>query len=236
MAELVANCPRCGAKHITFNVTAANIVSIQYNWQNWYEAFAICRNCNQTTIFVLSESSSANHQHMHKVGLLNVTGSLNNFVNIEDYISQKNAAAIEPPNFLPKNIELAFREGAACLAIGCNNAAGSMFRLCVDLATKSFLPVQEVDGLNAKVRRDLGLRLPWLFASGLLDKSLEELSTCIKDDGNDGVHDGNLTKLEADDLLDFTSILLDRIFSEPERIKLAKERRELRLNQKHSIS
>ena len=231
MAELVSDCPRCRAKHITFNVTAANIVSVQYGWQNWYEAFAICRNCNKTTVFLLSESPDTNYQHVHKVGLINVVESLNNFVCIEDYISLKNSAAIDPPDFLPINIESAFREGAACLAIDCNNAAGSMFRLCIDLATKSILPSADVEGLNTKVRRDLGLRLPWLFVSGVLDKSLEDLSTCIKDDGNDGVHDGSLTKLEADDLLDFTSILLDRIFSEPERIRLAKERRSLRRDQ-----
>lgn len=232
MAELVANCPRCGASHITFDITAANIFTTQYGWQNWYEAFSVCRNCNRTTIFVLSESVDSSYEHVHKVGLINVIGSLNNFVKIEDYISLKNIAAIDPPDFLPKNIESAFREGAACLAIGCNNAAGSMFRLCVDLATKSLLPKEGVEDLPQKTRRDLGLRLPWLFAAGLLDKSLEDLSTCIKDDGNDGIHDGNLTKSEADDLLDFTFILLDRIFSEPERIRLAKERRDLRRDQK----
>ncbi len=96
-------------------------------------------------------------------------------------------ASIEPPDHLPKNIESVFREGATCIAVGCYNAAGTMFRLCVDLATKSMLPAEDTPGLNARTRRDLGLRLPWLFENGRLPESLKDLSSCIKEDGNDGV-------------------------------------------------
>jgi hypothetical protein len=42
---------------------------------------------------------------------------------------------------LPANIENAFSEGAGCLSIECFNAAATMFRLCVDLATRPLLPV-----------------------------------------------------------------------------------------------
>ena len=59
-------------------------------------------------------------------------------------------------------------------------------------------------------RRDLGLRLPWLFGKGLLPEALKELSTCIKEDGNDGAHAGTLQKTDAEDLLDFTTALLQR--------------------------
>jgi hypothetical protein len=44
--------------------------------------------------------------------------------------------------------------------------------------------------------------------------------------GNDGAHQGTLTKEEAYDLLDFTTALLERVFTEPEKIKLAEERRQ----------
>ena len=103
-----------------------------------------------------------------------------------------------------------------------------MFRLCVDLATKSMLPTEEAPGLNTKTRRDLGLRLPWLFANGLLPEALKDLSSCIKEDGNDGAHAGNLTEDDASDLLDFSVSLLERIYTEPERLRLAKERRDAR--------
>jgi hypothetical protein len=103
-----------------------------------------------------------------------------------------------------------------------------MFRLCVDIATKSLFPATDEKGLNSKIRRNLGLRLPLLFDNGLLPESLKELSTCIKEDGNDGAHVGNLTKSDAEDLLDFTTALLERMYTEPARLRLAKERRDSR--------
>ena len=103
-----------------------------------------------------------------------------------------------------------------------------MFRLCVDLVTKSFLPLEDKDGLNQKIRRNLGLRLPWLFDRHFLPEALRELSTCVKEDGNDGAHAGSLKEEDAEDLLDFTTALLERIYTEPERLRLAKERREKR--------
>lgn len=228
MPELVANCPRCGSRRITFDVTAAKIVGQEHGWQNWYEAFCVCRHCGRTTIFVLSERVDANYNYVHQVGLLQVKGSLNNHVEVERYVSLRDQASVTPPDHIPKAIEAVFKEGATCLAVGCYNAAGTMFRLCVDLATRSMLPKEETEGLSAQVRRDLGLRLPWLFANERLPDALRELSSCIKEDGNDGAHAGTLKQPDAEDLLDFTTALLERIYTEPERLRLAQERRDSR--------
>ena len=103
-----------------------------------------------------------------------------------------------------------------------------MFRLCVDLTTRPMLPAEDVEGLNARTRRDLGLRLPWLFANNRLPSGLRELSTAIREDGNDGAHQGTLTKEDAEDLLDFTVALLQRVFTEPKQLELATKRREKR--------
>ncbi len=86
----------------------------------------------------------------------------------------------------------------------------------------------QAQGPNSRTRRDLGLRLPWLFDNGLLPTDLRELSTSIREDANDGAHAGTLQKAEAEDLLDFTLALLDRICTEPEKLGLAKERRKVR--------
>jgi len=151
---------------------------------------------------------------------------------IEGYISLKDTAISKPPEYIPDNLDRVFREGAACMAIGCFNAAGTMFRLCIDLTTRAMLPEGEVEGLNSTVRRNLGLRLPWLFENRILPETLRELSSCVKDDGNDGAHEGTLTKEEAEDLLDFTYVFLERIYTEPKRLQLAKERREARRKSK----
>lgn len=229
MPELVANCPRCGARHITFDVLSAiKVVQNRYGWQNWYEAFAVCRHCSASTVFVVSESVNANYEYVHKVGLLKITESLNNYVEIESYISTKDSVTVRPPEYVPPEIEAVFKEAATCLSVGCFNAAGTMFRLCVDLATRSLLPGEDVPGLNSKTRRDLGLRLPWLIENRFLPQELRDLSTCIKEDGNDGAHAGTLKKEDAEDLLDFTMALLERLFTEPARLKVAQERRAAR--------
>jgi hypothetical protein len=99
MAELVANCPRCGSRHITFDVTAAIPYRIEYGWQNWYEAFGICRHCGRTTIFVLSESVNGNYDYVHKVGLLKVEGALNNYVDVKGTSVKKTRLLSSRPNF-----------------------------------------------------------------------------------------------------------------------------------------
>lgn len=227
MSELVADCPRCGASCITFNLISQTHIRTFYDWQKWYEAFCICRHCSHSTVFILSEGGIRESELIRKIGLDAIQGAVNQLVRIESFVSIKDQIAIELPEHLPDDIYSVLSEGATCLAAGCFNAAGTMFRLSIDLATKAILP-QDADGLNSKARRNLGLRLPWLFDHNFLPESLRELSSCIKEDGNDGAHEGSLKKEDAEDLLDFTTALFERLYTEPERLRLAKERREQR--------
>lgn len=228
MSELVANCPRCGATKITLDLLAAKFIAIQHGWQHWYEAFCVCRHCGKSTIFVLSASSIEKQALINKHELPKIPGVANIYVNVVRYVSLRDGPTIDPPEHLPENILAAFTEGAKCLSIGCFNAAGTMFRLCVDFSTSAFLPSQDVEGLNNKIRRSLGLRLDWLFDKKILPEALRELSHCIKEDGNDGAHAGTLSQADAEDLLDFTVALLERLYTEPKRLALAKERRAAR--------
>ncbi len=232
MAELVANCPRCHAQKITFDIIAAHVTYVKYDWQQWYESFCKCRHCHRATIFVLSENVHGNYKLVHEKGLLSFKGAVNTYVDIEGFISLKDTATTEPPEHIPDDVEKVFREGATCLAVGCNNAAGTMFRLCIDIVTRGMLPEEDANGLNKRIRRDLGLRLPWMFDQCILPESLRDLSACVREDGNDGAHAGTLKREDAEDLLDFTIMLLERIYTEPARLKLAKARRDSRRSQK----
>lgn len=226
MTELVANCPRCDAKKITFDLYNQVLVAKKYGWQHLLEVFCECRACNKPTIFLVAQKEINDEEYIRK-GLANLDFSANQVVSIERYISVQDNSAEKPPEHLPANIEDIFQEGAACMAIGCNNAAATMFRLCLDLATQSLLP-EEAEGLTNRIKRNLGFRLPWLFDNHILPESLRELSTCIKDDGNDGAHEGTLSTEDAADILDFTYILLERLYTEPRRIELASQRRIVR--------
>lgn len=228
MTELVTTCPRCGADQITHDLNSSVKTRVAHHWQQWYEAFCVCRKCARSTIYVLADKGTTEAEELRRTQLEKVQGCVNKFVRVEGHINFKDVAAVEPPEHPPNDVASAFEEGAKCLATGCHNAAGTMFRLCVDLATRPILPKEETPGLNSKTRRDLGLRLPWLFDNGHLPAGLRELSTCIKEEGNDGAHAGTLSKEDAEDALDFTRALLERLYTEPERLKEAARRREAR--------
>ena len=231
-AELVADCPRCPAKQITFSALSSFPKDrLDHGWVTYHDVFCVCKNCSKTTVFVLRQSEYNDADIIVQKGPLVFGDSLNNHFTVAGYVSLKDMASVQPPDSLPAEIETVFREGATCAAMQCWNAAGTMFRAALDLATRPMLPPAEgeqPEGLNPKVRRDLGLRLPWMFKHRYLASDLEELSTCIHQDGNDGAHQGTLTKHDVDDLLDFTHALLTRLYTEPAKLQAARERREQR--------
>lgn len=241
MAELVANCPRCGSRKITFDALS-DILSHEVGWRGFHETFCVCRHCGKSTVFVLGLLNPVNAENFQRDGLLSrISGSVNAYFQVEDYICIREVASVVPPEYVPPKIEAVFKEGATCLAVQCYNAAGTMFRLCIDLATKSKLPVtpqgqQPPAGLNNDVRFKLAHRLGWLFDNHLLPGDLRDLSLCIKDDGNDGAHDGTLDKNAATDLLDFTTALLERIYTMPMRVELAKQRKVDRRDKNQAVA
>lgn len=231
MSVLVADCPRCPAQNMTFDVRGQNFRGLESGWVSYWEIFSICRSCHQATVFVLrlGEYEAAEKFPVDSgAAFLKYDGVLNNLFEIRGHIALKDEQKVAPPEHLPDEIREVFEEGAACLAIGAVNAAATMFRLCVDLATFPLLP-EVVEGQKAepdlRARRDLGLRLPWLFDNKLLPGELRDLAVAIKDDGNDGAHRASLSEDDAEDILDFTVALLERLITEPKRLELAKERR-----------
>jgi hypothetical protein len=227
MALLVADCPRCRANEITFTVSTAQKVQpwSGVDWQSTFEAFCICRRCFRSTVFVLQLNNYDARETFIKAEAWRGDIPLNSFFDLKGFISTKDLVAISPPEHLPFDVDTVFREGAACFAINCHNAASTMFRLCLDLSTKGLLPPEETpDGPNRRQQRELAARLDWLFATGRLPDSLRELASCVREDGNDG-RAGTLKKEDAEDLIDFTVALLTRIYTEPERVRLAQARR-----------
>ncbi|WP_164093657.1 DUF4145 domain-containing protein [Stenotrophomonas maltophilia] len=232
MAEITGNCSRCGTLHTTFDVGAVHWRSRSFGFKDFFEVFSVCRSCRKSSILTVETRDHDSYLHLQRIGGLGqLEGVLNHFVNVVGVINIRDVALVPPPDHLPQPIEAAFSEGASCLAIGCVNGAAAMFRLCVDLATVDLVPSTEQGGPNPRTARELGLRLPWLFDSGKLPEDLHELSVCIKDDGNDGVHRGSLSPADAEDLLDFTTELLRRLYTEKERVRLARERKSARTKQ-----
>ena len=230
MTELVSDCPRCGAKKTTFDVHSSNARGYgNVEWQLIYETFSVCRHCHRATVFILKLTDYKAHLIFSGKGITAFKASISHLFSNEGYLSLKDTADVAPPDHLPPQIEAAFREGATCLAVKCFNAAGTMFRLGIDLATKELLPPEgEAGGPNSRQRRDLGLRLQWLFDNRKLPQDLHEMAQCIKEDGNDGAHRGTLSKTDAEDLLDFSIHLLEQRYTLPQRVIDASARRAAR--------
>lgn len=223
MASLVSSCPRCNASNMTFEVKKS--LKVSHKPTVVAEVFCVCHHCHRSTVFEVAQKRWGD-DYVDK-GLENFDRSINAVVYVKGYISIRNLSAQSPPQHLPEGIESVFNEGATCLAVGCYNAAAAMFRLCLDLATKSKL-LKYAEKPNASIQRSLGQRLDWLFDKEGLPKSLRELSTCIKDYGNDGAHEGTLSKEDAEDIFDFTYHLLERLYTEPAKLEQANRRRESR--------
>ena len=138
MSILVANCPRCGSNRITFDVTAQVYHATEYGWKDWYEVFSTCRNCRRPTIFLVALTEMQMRDTFKSDNaLVKLQGSLNSQFEVDRPITLRDNVTINPPDHLPDDILNAFGEGAACLSIGCYNAAAAMFRLCLDLATRN---------------------------------------------------------------------------------------------------
>lgn len=212
---LTADCPRCGAKHVTFDVGAQKSRGIvRFEWSEQFEVFSVCRHCHKSTVFLVSNKiyDARGLWPDTKVGVVSYNGYINDFFDVDGYINIRDLAVDQPPDHVPDKISAIYSEASTCVAVQCWNAAGAMFRLAVDMATKSLLP-PEGEPPIAKIRRSLGFY------------DLQELAECIKEDGNDGAHDGSLTKNEALDLQEFTFNLLERLYTAPKKLELAAARR-----------
>lgn len=227
MVTLVDNCPRCGAKKIAFDVKGLSCCNVHTQLDGRkiyeYEVYCVCRDCHKTTMFLcLSLKRDTPLESLNwERGLF----GLKDVAEIIRPITPADLAIDAPPEFLPQHINDAYEEGSKCLSIGCYNAAATMFRLCLDYATKGLIPDGD-QGPAQKIKRSLGLRMEWLFDNHLLPESLRELAECVKDDGNDGAHEGILDKDAAEDLEDFTYLFLERLYTEPQRLVEARARRE----------
>lgn len=191
-----------------------------------WEAFCVCRACERATIFELAWDKDA-RPGTHVPAPTNLE-SATPFFGVRRYVSVADLNTRPSPEHLPADIAAAFEEGAKCLKISCFNAAAAMFRLALDIATRGLLPSDDAEGLNKRARLFLAPRLDWLFENAKLPERLKRLASVVKDDGNDGVHDGTIDEETADDLINFAEALLTEIYTMPKNIEMAEARRKKR--------
>lgn len=218
MAMLILDCPRCGERKMTHDFQA---------WTGYMdkvyrgELFLQCRHCNRSFVVLAAAGQGPNTLQ----GAFSEDGTLNGKIKIESVVRPRGSLTTAPEH-TPAAICNIFNEGTECLSIGCWNAAGSMFRKIVDEVSKAALPTEGAP--DRHTRFNLKPRLAWLFQHNLLPKEVQGLAECIREDANDAVHNAPIGKAEADDLLDFTTELLERVYTLPGRLRVAEERRNAR--------
>ncbi len=221
---MISDCPRCSNRNVTLDILAANKLP-----GDVFETFVRCRNCCLTSIFALYNTRS-DTSPMTMVGLYIQSV----FTKRSVVIAIPDAAPV--PEYTPVEIAAIFREATTCMAMGCFDASGAMFRKVLDAATRSLLPPQPANESKDhpnfvawKRRKDLALRLEWLFENDKLPKNLLELADCVREDGNDAAHASiGLSEAEARDLEDFTVVLLESVFTLPGQVEVNKARRQAR--------
>jgi hypothetical protein len=116
MAELVANCPRCTAASITFDISATVYIRQQHGWQNWFEAFGVCRNCHRSTVFVIAQEKTQWNDRTEMTAPEKYKGSLNDYFNVDGFINLADRARTAPPEHTPPAIAAIFVEAYLPLA------------------------------------------------------------------------------------------------------------------------
>lgn len=225
MSTIVSNCPRCKANLINFDVGSFVLTSVQYSWQHRFEIFAVCRRCRKPSLLKVEQKTTQRGiDHLFEEPAQRVFSKdidLGTLVRVTGHVSLVDESAIDCPEHVPQNLKLIFDEGASCYSLSCFNASVAMFRLLLDLDTKEIALENNVQGnLNARLQR--------LFRENLLPAELEDLSHCIRQNGNDGAHDGTIGSAEAEDIMDFTISYLETRYTFPYRVqarKLARQQR-----------
>ena len=235
MSTFVFDCPCCSAKNSTFDVNGFEKKPLAPYFITW-DLFSTCRSCKKSCCISATlrdpiiRSLLSSYDDRLEPKLKSIGSVLTSSFSIEEQFNNFRYIPILPsvelpPEYLPNEIEMFFNEAAKCFSIGCFNAAGAMFRLCLDTTTKYIIGQNTHLNPSTNDNKTIHNRLTWIFNNNILPKSLEDLSRCIKNDGNDAAHDGSLSKEDAADLLDFTYILLERVYTEPARIQNARQRR-----------
>jgi hypothetical protein len=238
MPKLVADCPRCATQKMTFEVI--NVIDYgseesRVEWVHRYEAVCLCAHCNGQSIFKLRDHNyEIVGKSLDRVKTFRDLKSLNDAVTVQGFVSLRDRPSTPCPDYVTDpSIKRAFDEASKCLAVGLPNAAGTMFRLCLDLSTEPLLPSPERDSEfpkppNKQQRRDLGPRIQWLLDNHLFPPELAEPSDAIRNHGNDAAHRCEIDMTDAQDLCEFTVLVLERLFTMPGKLAESLRRREER--------
>lgn len=212
----VRNCVRCGTRAVVHNVHGE--VRVGKPFANSHELAAACASCRQFSIYTWGAPAAGRNDASGYNG------------NIEDYAGERLSkdpvriavVSKELSEHIPNRVTDLFREANECLQMNYCEAAGSMFRKALDVATKHIYSHDvRLDGKEPA--QALRARIKSMGEMGILEADIVELADVAALDGNDAAHDIDpYSREEAEALEDLTLDLLDRLFVRPAKIAAVK--------------
>lgn len=220
---LVHDCPHCYTEHAGFTLcgsksihseTYANRITgafVTYQKTRWVLLFT-CNACNNP-ISVKTISDLKQHNDAMKQD-----GDIQKLAGFSEIEIFPKTQQVDAPQNLPEHIAEAFLEAEDSLRRGKFNSAVAMDRRALELMTKDKAPDQK--GTLAK-------RIEWLESQHELTPALSQWANELRTMGNEAVHgvDG-LTDAEAEATHELSRFILTYIYTLPEQVRLAKEKRD----------
>lgn len=233
MTFYVGRCNHCSTDKIKFN-------TLSYCHDSKYDLvyfFLICENCITPTVLSMKPNDYEIRDLIEKKKFpLDQTINISEFFYNERIENTPSNSLVKCPEHVPDNLKSIFDEAALCYSHNCYIACASMFRLCLDVTTKDLLNEwietnqKSTDQPNAKQKDKLFNRIDFLIEQRVIPTDLKEYVHHIRLDGNDAAHDGSTEKNEAEDLLDFSELFLERIYTRKKQLEIAQARTLARRN------
>ncbi|MCX2696697.1 DUF4145 domain-containing protein [Ochrobactrum chromiisoli] len=214
MAFFVRDCVRCGVRTIQHMLVGQTQTDAKnYEW----EVIGACTDCQQASVYLFRLRAIGESPMTYTKG--NIETNQSSLAGTPIRIA---TTSMELSEYIPKRIAGLFREANECRQMTWYEAAGSMYRKTLDVATKHIFShdprLAEKNPANA-----LRSRIKAMGEMGILEHDIVELADIVALDGNDAVHDEDpYTKEEAEALEDLTLDLLDRLFVRPAKIAAVK--------------
>lgn len=228
MTLYVGECRRCGAQRMAFEVYGMCVAvdcreegSLRDDtiYTRIIELACQCRECNRTTVFLLQAQTSAKHE-LPKTRFDANENPLK--FGYAEFRAFPTSVAGPTPAATPQPAANFYHQGITALGHGLNDAAGCMFRKCLEAATRSdeltrMIPEGEREEYG---RKWLKARLTKLKEIHAIPPALADLVDVIKDEGDAAVHENQLyDKASAEALQGFTETFLEQMFTLPAQIK-----------------
>jgi hypothetical protein len=204
MALYVGQCMRCGTQHMSFDVYGVSIVHESLRRDDVVDGRYYLR------ILELAWNENPKSAGYKEIGVI-----------------PKSTALPTPPD-TPNPAARFYEQGSSAMAHGLYDAAGSMFRKCLESVTRSdqmlerFVPESDRNEFRKLWLRPRIKRLKELHA---IPPALGDLVDVNKDEGDIAVHEDILyDKESAEALQRFTETFLEQTFTIPAQIARVRKR------------